>query len=251
MGSSGVLIYNLFSFSSPPNYKCVKSFPSTSAKPVSKSVTPAGNFSASSTESSPTVKCPPIRLSALATMLSTPSSPRLVPASTFPVASSSISNPPLSMKSALAPTANCSTPSNSSPARRTPPTTPPVVTTPSVRRSLTCASTASVSSPISALVSRVSSSSTLLVAVPVPVSDPSSLSVFPSITARSPSLVSPSTPPPRSQPPSLSPTTPCSPLTPSLSTPMSPLCSTTRPSTISAAAISISSAPPTPTRTVS
>merc|ERR1712166_1478076 len=46
-------------------------------------------------------------------------------------------------------------------------------------------------------VSRASSSSTLLVAVPAPVSVPSSLSVFPSITERSPSSDSPSTHPPQ------------------------------------------------------
>merc|ERR1712032_1184641 len=52
-----------------------------------------------------------------------------------------------------------------------------------------------------------------------------------------------------SPPPSLSHTTPCSPPTPSLSTPTSLLCSTTRPSTISAAATSISRDQPTPTWT--
>merc|ERR1712100_835534 len=109
------------------------------------------------------------------------------------------------------------------------------------------ASTESVSSPISALVSRASSSSTPLVVVPAPVSVPSSSRDSPSTTARSPSSASPSTHPPRSPPPSSSHTTPCSPPTPSLSTPMLPLCSTTRPSTISAAATSISSAQPTPT----
>merc|ERR1712195_344364 len=129
---------------------------------------------------------------------------------------------------------NCSTPNNSSPERRMPPTISPVVTIPSVRKSLTCASTESASSPISALVSRVSSSSTLLVVELVPVSDPSSSNVFPLITARSPSSVSPSTPPPRSPPPSLS-------------TLMLPSCLTTRPFTISAAAISTLNAPPTPT----
>merc|ERR1712188_290834 len=149
-------------------------------------------------------------------MPSTPSSPRLVPVSTSQDASSSISSPLLSMRSALAPTANSSTPSNSSLVRRTPPTTSPVVTTPSVRRLLISASTESVSSPISALVSRASSAS-------------------------------PSTHPHRSPPPSLSHTTQSSPPTPSWSTLMLPLCSTTRPSTISAAATSISRDQPTPT----
>merc|ERR1711994_1120107 len=69
------------------------------------------------------------------------------------------------------------------------------------------------------------------------------------ITERSPSSDSPSTHPLRSPPPLLSHTTPSSPLTPSLSTPMSPLCSTTRPSTISAEETSILRDPPTPTST--
>merc|ERR1711871_1549300 len=145
------------------------------------------------------------------------------------------------------PSDNCSTPSSSSPERKMPPTTSPVVTTPLVRRSSTSASTESVGSLISALVSRASSSSTPSVVEPVPVSDPSSSRDSPSTTARSPSSVSPSILLLRFPPPSLSPTTPCSPLTPSLSTPMLPLCSTTRPSTISAAATSISRDQPTPT----
>merc|ERR1712188_261660 len=182
-------------------------------------------------------------------MPSTPSSPRLVPVSTSQDASSSISSPLLSMRSALAPTDNSSTPSNSSLVRRMPPTTSPVVTTPSVRRLLISASTESASSPISALVSKVSSFSTPSVVVPVPVSVPSSSRDSPLTTARSPSSASPSTPLPRSPPPSLSPTTPCSPPTPSLSTPTSPSCSTTRPSTISAAETSTSRDQPTLTST--
>merc|ERR1712166_1068628 len=55
-----------------------KSFLSISVNAVSKSVMPAGSFSASSTEFSQTVKCHPINLSVVETMLSTPSSPRLV-----------------------------------------------------------------------------------------------------------------------------------------------------------------------------
>merc|ERR1712195_396691 len=231
--------------------KCVKSFQSTSVKPVSRSVTPAGSSSASSTESSRTVRCPPIRPSVVATTLSTPSSPRLVLASTSPALSSSISSLPSSMRSALVPTGSCSTPSSSSPVRRMPLTTSPVVTTPSEKRLLISASTESASLLISALVSRASWSSTLLVAVPAPVSVPPSSRDFPLITARSPSLDSPSTPPPKSPPPSLSLTTPSSPPTPSSSTPTSPSCSTTRPSTISAAEILTSRDPPTPTLTAS
>merc|ERR1711957_150578 len=108
------------------------------------------------------------------------------------------------------------TPSSSSPERRTPPTTSPEDITPSDVRSSISASTESASSPISALVSRVSSSSTPSVEVPDPVSDLSSSRDSPSITVRNPSSDSLSTPPPRSPPPSLSLTTPSSPLTPSL-----------------------------------
>merc|ERR1712151_459941 len=226
---------------------CVKSFPSTSVRPVSRSVTPAGSSSALSTVFSQTVRCHLIRPSVAVTTLSTPSSPRLVLASTSQDASSSISSQPLSMRSALVPTDSSSTPSSSSPVRRMPPTTSPVVTTPSVRRLLISASTESVSSPISALVSRASSSSTPSVVALVPVSVPSSSRDSPSTTARSPSSASPSTHPHRSPPPSLSHTTPSSQPTPSWSTLMSLLCSTTRPSTISAAATSISRDQPTPT----
>ena len=68
---------------------------------VSRSVTPAGSSSASSTVSSPMARCPPTRLSVVVMTLSTPSSPRPVPASTCPVPSSSISSPPSLMRSAL------------------------------------------------------------------------------------------------------------------------------------------------------
>merc|ERR1719454_1372050 len=182
-------------------------------------------------------------------MPSTPSSPRLVPANTSPEPSSSISNPPSSMRSEPEPTDNCSTPSNSSPERRMPPTTSPEVTTPSVAKSSISASTESESSPINALVSKDSWSSTPSVEVPDPVSDLSSSRDSPSITVRNPSSDSPSTHPPRSPPPLLNPTTPSSPPTLSSSTPMSPSCSTTRPFTISAEETSISRDPPTPTST--
>merc|ERR1712091_451962 len=139
--------------------------------------------------------------------------------------------------------------SNSSPERKTPPTTSPEDITPLVRKSLISASTESESSPISALVSKVSSSSTPSVEVPDPVSDLSSSRDSPSITVRNPSSDSPSTPLPRSPPPLLNLTTPSSPPTLSSSTPMSPSCSTTRPSTISAKETSTSRDPPTPTST--
>merc|ERR1740115_316095 len=125
--------------------------------------------------------------------------------------SSSISSQLLSMRSEPVPTDNSSIQSNSSQERRTPPTTSPEDITPSVRRSSISASIESESSPISALVSRVSSSSTPSVEVPDPDSDPFSSKDFPLITVRSPSLVSPSTHPHRSPPPLLSHTTPCSP----------------------------------------
>merc|ERR1712013_939767 len=180
-------------------------------------------------------------------MLSTPSSPRLVPASTSQEPSSLISSQPLSIRSELEPTDSSSIQSNSSPERKMPPTTSPVVTTPLVRKSLISASTESESSLISALVSKVSLSSTPSEVVPDLVSDPSSSRDSPSIMERSPSSDSPSTHPHRSPLLLLSHTTPCSPLTPSLSTPMSPLCSTTRPSTISAEETSTLRDQPTPT----
>merc|ERR1712176_873570 len=181
------------------------------------------------------------------TMLSTPSSPRLVPGSTAPDASSSISSLPLSMRSELVPTDNSSTQSNSSPVKKMLPTTSPEVTTPLVRRSSISASTESESLPINALVSKVSLSSKPSVVEPVPVSDPSSSRDFPSTTVRNPSSVSPSTHPHKSPPPLLSHTTPSSPPTPSSSTPMSPSCSTMRPFTISAEETSILRDQPTPT----
>merc|ERR1711939_940820 len=191
-------------------------------KLVSRSVTPAGSSSALSTESSQMVRCHPTNPSAVVMMPSTPSSLRLVPVSTSQDASSSISSQLLSMRSELEPTDSSSTPSSSSPVKKMPPTTSPEDTTPSVRRSSISASTESESSPISALVSRVSSSSTPSVEVPDPDSDLSSSRDSPWTTVRNPSSDSPSSHPLRSLPPLLSHTTPCSPPTPSLSTPMSP-----------------------------
>merc|ERR1719213_1162766 len=182
-------------------------------------------------------------------MLSTPSSLRLVPESTSQDASSLISSQPSLMRSEPEPTDNSSTQSNSSQERKMLPTTSPEDTTPLVRKSLISASTESESSPISALVSKVSSSSTPSVEVPDPVSDFSSSRDSPSTTVRSPSSDSPSTHPHRSPPPLLSHTTPSSPPTLFLSTPMSPLCSITRPSTISAEETSTLRDQPTPTST--
>merc|ERR1712195_193939 len=155
-----------------------------SVNAVSKSVTPAGSSSALSTESSQTVKCHPTNPSVVVTMLSTPSSPRLVLVNTSQEPSSSISSQPLSMRSEPEPTDNCSIQSNSSPVKKMLPTTSPEDITPSVKKSLISASTESESSPINALVSKVSSSSTPSVEEPVPVSDLSSSRDFPSITVK-------------------------------------------------------------------
>merc|ERR1712110_432512 len=193
----------------------------TSVKPVSRSVTPAGNSSASSTESSQTVRCHLTRPLEVVMMLSTPSSLRPVLASTSQEPSSLISSQLLSMRSEPEPTDSFSTQSSLSLVRRMPPTTSPVVTTPSERKSLISASTESESSLISALVSRVSLSSTPSEVVPDPVSDLSSSRDSLLITERSPSSDSPSTHPHRSPPPLLNHTTPSSPPTLSLSPPMS------------------------------
>merc|ERR1712048_1030209 len=172
-------------------------------------------------------------------MLSTPSSPRLVPVSTFQELFSSISSQLLSMKLELELTDNSSIQSSSSLVRKMPPTTSPEDITPLVRKSLISALTESESLPISALVSKVSLSSRPSVVELDPVLDLSSSRDFPSTTVRNPSSVSPSTHPHRSQPPLLSHTTPCSPPTPSLSTPMSQSSSTMRQSMISAEETSI------------
>merc|ERR1711998_724417 len=144
-------------------------------------------------------------------------------------------------------TDNSSIQSNLSPVKKMLLTTSPEDITPLVRKSLISASTESESSPISALDSRVSSSSTPSVEVPDPDSDLSSSRDFPSIMVRNPSSDSPSIHPHRSPPPLLSHTTPSSQPTPSSSTPMLPLSSITKPSMISAEETSISRDQPTPT----
>merc|ERR1712086_424291 len=212
---------NYFTFFQKTTFKCEKLFLSTSVKPVSKLVTPAGSSSALSTVSSQTVKCHPTNPSVVVMMLSTPSSPRLVLASTSQEPSSSISSQPLSMRSEPEPTDNSSIQSNSSQEKKMLPTTSPEDITPLVRKSLISASTESESSPINALVSKVSSSSTPSVEVPDLDSDLSSSRDSPSITVRNPSSVSPSTHPHKSPLPLLSHTTPSSQPTPSSSTPMS------------------------------
>merc|ERR1711981_918337 len=222
---------------------------SMSVKPGSKLVTPVGNSSALSTESSQTDKCHLTRPSEVVMMPSTPSSLRLVLESTSQDVSSSISNQPSSMRSELVPTDNSSTQNNLFLVKKTLPTTSPEVITPLVKKSSISASTESENSLTNVLVSKVSSSSTLSAVVPDPVLVPSSSRDSLSITARSPSLVSPSTHLPKSPPLLLSHTTPSSPLTLFLSIPMSLSCLTTKPSTISAEEPLILRDPPTPTST--
>merc|ERR1712139_74779 len=148
---------------------------------------------ASSMESSLTVKCHLTNPSVVVTTLSTPSSPRLVPVSTFQELSSSILSQPSSMRSEPEPTDNSSIQSNSSQEKKMPPTTSPEDTTPLVKKSSISALTESESFPINAQVSKVSWSSTPSVEEPVPDSDPFSLRDFPLIMARNPSSVSPFT----------------------------------------------------------
>merc|ERR1719446_858185 len=127
---------------------------------------PAGSSSALSTESSQMVKCHQTNPSVVVMMLSTPSSPKPELVSTSQEPSSSISSQPLSMRSEPEPTDNSSIQSNSSQEKKMLPTTSPEDITPLVRKSLISASTESESSPINALVSKVSSFSTPSVEVP-------------------------------------------------------------------------------------
>merc|ERR1712167_155123 len=146
----------------------------------------------------------------------------------FQELSSSISSQPLAMRLELEPTDNSSIQSNSSLVRKMPPTTLPEVTTPLVRKSLISASTESESLLISALVSKVSSSSKPSVVVPDQVLDLFSLKDFQSIMVRNLSSDSPSIHPHKFQLPLLSHTTPSYLLTLFLSIPMLPLCLITR-----------------------
>merc|ERR1712167_367330 len=134
--------------------------------------------------------------------------------------SSLILNQPSLMRLEPELTDNSSIQSNLSQVKKMLLTTSPEVTTPLVKKLLIFASTESESLPISALVSKVSLSSTPSVVVPDQVSDPSSSRDFPSIMVRNPSSDSPSIHPHRSLPPLLSHTTPSSQPTPSLSIPM-------------------------------
>merc|ERR1712083_884787 len=216
-------------------------------KLVSKSVTPAGNSSALSTESSQMVKCHQTNPSVVVMTPSTPSSPRLVPESTSQEPSSSILSQPSLMRLEPEPTDNSSIQSNSSQVKKMLPTTSPEDITPLVRKSSISASTESESLPINALVSKVSSPSTPSVVVPDQVSDPSSSRDFPSTTVRNPSSDSLSAHPHKSPLPLLSHTTPSSQPTLSSSIPMLLLSSITKPSTTSAEETLTSRDQPTPT----
>merc|ERR1711881_237620 len=218
-----------------------------SDKRVSKLVTPAGNFSASSTESSQMVKCHQTNPLVVVMMPSTPSSQRLVLESMSQEPSSLILSQPLLMRSEPEPTDNSSIQSNSSQVKKMLPTTSPEDITPLVRKSSISASTESESLPINALVSKVSSPSTPSVVVPDQDLDPFSSRDFQSTTVKNPSSDSLSTHPHKSPPQLLSHTTQFSQPTPSLSTLMSLLSSITKPSMISAEETSISRDQPTPT----
>merc|ERR1711981_432040 len=170
---------------------------------------------------------------------STPSSPRLVLVSTSQDPSSSISSQPSLMRLEPEPTDNSSIQSNSSPVKKMLPTTSPEDITPLVKKSLISALIESESLPISALVSKVSSSSTPSVVVPDQVLDLFSLRDFPSIMVRNPSLVSPSTHPHKFPLQLLSHTTPSFLHILFLSIPMLPLCLITRLFMISAEEILI------------
>merc|ERR1712167_446487 len=146
------------------------------------------------------VRCLPTNPSVVVMMLSTPSSPRLVLASTSQDPSSLISNQPSLMRLELEPTDNFSIQSSSSQVKKMPPTTSPEVTTPLVKRLSISASTESESLLINAQVSKVSLPSTPSVEVPDQVSDLSSSRDFPSIMVRNPSSDSLSTHLHRSQP---------------------------------------------------
>ncbi len=182
-------------------------------------------------------------------MLSTLSSPKPELESTFQEPFSWIWNQPLSMKSELELTDNCSTQNNSSPERRMPPTTSPEDTTPLVRKSLISVWTESESWLTTVLVFKVSWCSTQSVVEQDLVWDHSFSKDSQSITERNPSSASPFIPHLKSQPPSLNHTTPSSQLTHFWNTPMLPLCLITKPSTISAEETSISKDQPTPTWT--
>merc|ERR1712007_281771 len=102
---------------------------------VSKSVTLVGNYSASSTVSSLTVKCHLIKLSEVVMMLSTLSSVKLVLENTSQDVYSSILNQLLLMKSELVLTDNSSTQNNLFLVKKMPLTTSQEDITPLVKKS--------------------------------------------------------------------------------------------------------------------
>merc|ERR1719174_1366603 len=126
------------------------------------------------------VRCHQTNPSVVVMMLSTPSSPRLVPVSTYQEPSSSILNQPSLMRLEPEPTDNSSIQNNSSPVKKMLPTTSPEDITPLVRKSSISASTESESLPINALVSKVSLLSPPSVVVPDLDLDPFSSRDFPS-----------------------------------------------------------------------
>merc|ERR1712001_570642 len=194
-----------FTFTKNSNSSCVSASPSTSARPVARSVTPVGSFTALSMASSQMATCPPTRPSGMTP--SRPSSPRPVLASTSQEQSSSIWSPLLLTRPDAEHTANCTTLSSSSAERRTPPTTTPEDTTPSERRLSTLFLTESGSWQMLALDSRDSFSSIPSEAAPDLALPPFSWRGCPWTTARRASLSSPSTLHPRSPLPLLNPTT--------------------------------------------
>lgn len=180
-------------------------------------------------------------------MLSTLSSLRLVLENTYQDASSLTWSQLSLTKLELEPTDNSSTQSSSSLVKKMQPTTSLEVTTPLERKSLISVWTGSESLLTSALVSKVSSSSTQSVVELDLDWDLSFWKDFPLITVRSQSLDSLSIHHHRSQPLWLNHTTLCCPLTLYWNTLMSLLCSTTKPFTISAEETSTLRDQPTPT----
>merc|ERR1712142_670459 len=145
---------------------CVSVSRSTLDKPVARSVTPVGNFTAWNMEFSPMVRCPAIKQSEEVTIRSTLSSAKLVLENMSPELCLWIWNLQLLTKFELEHTDNFSILNNSSLARKMPLTTTLVDITPLVKNSSTKCSIVYENSQINVLVSRDSSSSTPLVVVP-------------------------------------------------------------------------------------
>merc|ERR1719265_3053629 len=157
--------------------------------------------------SSQMVKCHQINPPVEVMMLSTPSSQRPVPVSTFQELSSLILSQPLLMRSELEPTDNSSIQSKSSQVKKMLPTISPEAIILLVRKLSISASTESESLLINALVSKVSLPSPPSVVVPDQVLDLSSSRDSPSIMVRNPSSDSLFTHPHKFQLPLLSHTT--------------------------------------------